>query len=73
MDRGLYAGPVGWLDAAGNGDWGIALRGAVQEDERTVRLYAGCGIVAASDPDAELAETEVKLTAMRHALGLLES
>ncbi|MGX5356871.1 isochorismate synthase [Kocuria sp. KH4] len=69
MDRGLYAGPVGWLDAAGNGDWGIALRGAVQEDERTVRLYAGCGIVAASDPEAELAETWAKLRPMLQALG----
>ncbi|GGG55045.1 isochorismate synthase [Kocuria dechangensis] len=70
MDRGLYAGPVGWLDAAGNGDWGIALRGAVQEDERTVRLYAGCGIVGASDPDSELAETWAKLRPMLQALGL---
>ncbi|MEX5297769.1 isochorismate synthase [Kocuria sp. CPCC 205292] len=69
MDRGLYAGPVGWLDAAGNGDWGIALRGAVQEDERTVRLYAGCGIVAASDPESELAETWAKLRPMLQALG----
>jgi menaquinone-specific isochorismate synthase len=70
MDRGLYAGPVGWLDAAGNGDWGIALRGAVQEDERTVRLFAGCGLVAASDPEAELAETWAKLRPMLQALGL---
>ncbi|MFI7580621.1 isochorismate synthase [Kocuria kalidii] len=69
MDRGLYAGPVGWLDAHGNGDWGIALRGAVQEDERTVRLFAGCGIVAASDPEAELAETWAKLRPMLQALG----
>ncbi|MCM3687670.1 MULTISPECIES: isochorismate synthase [Kocuria] len=70
MDRGLYAGPVGWLDAAGNGDWGIALRGAVQEDEHTVRLFAGCGLVAASDPEAELAETWAKLRPMLQALGL---
>ncbi|MFI7483661.1 isochorismate synthase MenF [Kocuria sp. M1R5S2] len=69
MDRGLYAGPVGWLDASGNGDWGIALRGAVQEDEHTVRLFAGCGIVAASDPEAELAETWAKLRPMLQALG----
>jgi menaquinone-specific isochorismate synthase len=71
MDRGRYAGPVGWLDASGDGDWGIALRcGQLSPDLRTIRLFAGGGIVAASDPAAELAETEVKLAAMRHALGL---
>lgn len=70
LDRGLYAGPVGWLDAAGNGEFGIALRGAVVEDEHTVRLYAGCGIVAASDPVAELAETSAKMRPMLQALGL---
>ncbi|NUP60283.1 MAG: chorismate-binding protein, partial [Pseudarthrobacter sp.] len=48
LDRGPYAGPVGWLDAAGNGEWGIALRGAVIESAETVRLYAGCGIVDGS-------------------------
>lgn len=74
LDRGRYAGPVGWVDAAGNGDWGIALRcgqlDPAAEQPREIRLFAGGGIVAASDPDAELAETEVKLTAMRHALGI---
>lgn len=71
MDRGRYAGPVGWMDGSGDGDWGIALRcGELAEDRRSMRLFAGGGIVAASDPQAELAETEVKLTAMRHALGL---
>ncbi|KUG56796.1 hypothetical protein AVL62_11690 [Serinicoccus chungangensis] len=71
MDRGRYAGPVGWMDASGDGDWGIALRcGELAEDRHSMRLFAGGGIVAASDPEAELAETEVKLTAMRHALGL---
>ena len=71
MDRGRYAGPVGWLDASGDGDWGIALRcGQLADDARSMRLFAGGGIVAASDPQAELAETEVKLAAMRHALGL---
>lgn len=69
MDRGLYAGPVGWLDATGNGDWGIALRGAVQVDQHAVRLFAGCGIVGASDPEAELAETWAKLRPMLQALG----
>ena len=50
LDRGPYAGPVGWLDAAGNGEWGIALRGAVIESPTTVRLYAGCGVVEGSVP-----------------------
>ncbi|HSP60968.1 MAG TPA: chorismate-binding protein, partial [Ornithinimicrobium sp.] len=72
MDRGRYAGPVGWVDGSGDGDWGIALRcGELAPDRRSLRLFAGGGIVAASDPRSELAETEVKLTAMRHALGLL--
>lgn len=71
MDRGRYAGPVGWVDGQGDGDWGIALRcGELAPDRRSLRIFAGGGIVAASDPDAELAETEVKLSAMRHALGL---
>ena len=71
MDRGRYAGPVGWLDGSGDGDWGIALRcGELAPDRHSMRIFAGGGIVAASDPDAELAETEVKLSAMRHALGL---
>ncbi len=70
MDRGRYAGPVGWMDAAGEGDWGIALRcGELCDDPRAMRLFAGGGIVAASDPEAELAETEIKLAAMRFALG----
>lgn len=70
MDRGPYAGPVGWLDGAGNGEWGIALRGAVLEDSHSVRLYAGAGIVEASDPEAELAETWAKLRPMLQALNL---
>lgn len=71
MDRGRYAGPVGWMDASGDGDWGIALRcGQLSQDDRSMRLYAGGGIVAASDPQTELAETEVKFAAMRHALGI---
>lgn len=70
MDRGPYAGPVGWLDGAGNGEWGIALRGAVLEDAHSVRLYAGAGIVEASDPEAELAETWAKFRPMLQALKL---
>ena len=70
MDRGRYAGPVGWFGADGDGEWGIALRSAQidHDDPRRVRLFAGCGIVAASDPAAELAESEAKLVPMRHAL-----
>ncbi len=67
MDRERYAGPVGWMDAEGNGEWGIALRCA-QLSGRTARLFAGCGIVAGSQPAAELAETLVKLQPMRGAL-----
>ena len=69
IDRGRYAGPVGWIGADGDGEWGIALRSAeVGADPHRLRLFAGCGIVAASDPTAELAESEAKLEPMRHAL-----
>jgi menaquinone-specific isochorismate synthase len=70
MDRGPYAGPVGWLDAAGNGEWGIALRGGVIESPTAMRLYAGCGIVEASVPETELAETWAKFRPMLEALGV---
>ena len=67
MDRGRYAGPVGWIDAAGDGEWGIALRSA-KVDGKTVRLFAGCGIVADSDPEAELAEAQAKFVPVRDAI-----
>jgi menaquinone-specific isochorismate synthase len=67
MDRGRYAGPVGWVDANGDGEWGIALRSA-ELDGRRARLFAGCGIVADSDPEAELAEAQNKFRAMQGAL-----
>jgi menaquinone-specific isochorismate synthase len=67
MDRGRYSGPVGWVDARGNGEWGIALRCGEIEGSRA-RLFAGCGIVAGSQPEAELAETETKFRPMRRAL-----
>ncbi|MEV5051601.1 isochorismate synthase [Arthrobacter sp. LAR12-1-1.1] len=70
LDRGPYAGPVGWLDAAGNGEWGIALRGAVIESPQTVRLYAGCGVVDGSVPETELAETWAKFRPMLESLGI---
>jgi menaquinone-specific isochorismate synthase len=70
MSRERYAGPVGWIDAHGDGEWGIALRSAIvnAEDASRLRLFAGCGIVAGSDPEAELAETVAKLVPMRDAL-----
>ncbi|MFD0690026.1 isochorismate synthase [Actinomadura fibrosa] len=67
MDRGRYAGPVGWVDARGDGEWGIALRCA-EIDGTRARLFAGCGIVADSDPAAEFAEAQAKFGAMRQAL-----
>jgi menaquinone-specific isochorismate synthase len=70
FDRGLYAGPVGWVDAAGDGEWAVALRGA-QLDGPRARLVAGAGIVAGSDPEAEWAETEAKLRPMLAAVGAL--
>ena len=63
MDRGWYAGPVGWMDSTEDGEFCVALRSALLRD-REAHLYAGVGIVAGSDPAAELAETEVKLEAL---------
>jgi menaquinone-specific isochorismate synthase len=71
IDRERYAGPVGWIDANGDGEWAIALRcGQLSEtDPHQIRLFAGCGIVAGSDPAAELAEANAKLIPMRDSLG----
>jgi len=63
LDRGWYAGPVGWMDATEDGEFCVALRSALLRD-RTAHLFAGAGIVADSDPEAELAETELKLGAL---------
>ena len=60
FDRGRYAGPVGWVDGNGDGEWAVALRCAQVDGER-VTAYAGAGIVAGSDPARELAETGLKL------------
>jgi menaquinone-specific isochorismate synthase len=68
MDRGRYAGPVGWLDATGDGEFGLALRCAELMGDDGARLFAGCGIVAGSDPAAELAETQSKFAAFQAAL-----
>ncbi|MBB4674447.1 isochorismate synthase [Crossiella cryophila] len=67
MDRGRYAGPVGWIDGAGDGELGVALRCA-QLAGNTARLFAGCGIVADSDPDTEVAEAGAKMIPVRDAL-----
>jgi menaquinone-specific isochorismate synthase len=68
MDRGRYAGPVGWLDSRGDGEFGLALRCAELTGDNGARLFAGCGIVAGSDPAAELAETQAKFAAFQAAL-----
>jgi isochorismate synthase EntC len=65
--RGPWAGPVGWVDADGDGDWVIGLRSATIAANRVI-LWAGAGIVAASDPEAELAETTVKLVPVLEGL-----
>ena len=67
FDRGLYAGPVGWFDAAGDGVFAPALRSGVREDGRW-RLFAGAGIVSGSDPDLEWEETRIKFEPMLRAL-----
>ncbi|MCU0311602.1 MAG: isochorismate synthase [Acidimicrobiales bacterium] len=67
LDRGRYAGPVGWVDAAGNGTWAVGIRSA-EIDGTTARLFAGVGVVADSDPAQELAETRAKLQALLGAL-----
>jgi isochorismate synthase len=63
LDRGWYAGPIGWTDASGDGEFCVALRCALLRGPRA-SCYAGCGIVRDSDPAAELAESEVKLEAL---------
>jgi salicylate biosynthesis isochorismate synthase/menaquinone-specific isochorismate synthase len=63
LDRGWYAGPVGWTDATGDGEFCVALRCALLR-ARVAHCYSGCGIVRDSDPHAELAESEIKLEAL---------
>jgi menaquinone-specific isochorismate synthase len=67
VSRGTYAGPVGWVDAAGNGEWAVGLRSARIEGNRA-RMFAGGGIVGDSEPGAELAETQLKLQALLAAV-----
>ena len=69
FDRGRYGGAVGWVDATGDGVWAVTIRCAeFSDDRRRARLVAGGGIVADSDPDAELAETQAKFQAMLSAI-----
>lgn len=71
VDRGRYSGPVGWIDAAGDGTFAIALRcGQLSRDARSIRLFAGCGIVADSDAAAEYDESVAKLLPLTDALGV---
>jgi len=72
FERGLYAAPLGWLDARGNGEFVVGIRSALLSGARA-RLYAGAGIVAGSDPERELAEVQLKLQAMLAALGAVGS
>jgi menaquinone-specific isochorismate synthase len=67
IDRGCYGGPAGWVDAAGNGAWAVGIRSA-EIDGTRARLLAGVGVVADSDPQAELAETRAKFQALLGAL-----
>lgn len=69
MDRGWYAGPVGWFDARGDGSFSPALRSGLWRGQRW-RIFAGAGIVTGSDPEREWKETELKLAAIRRGFGL---
>lgn len=69
IPRGRYAGPVGWVDGSGNGEWAIALRCAQWRDTEIV-AHAGAGIIAGSDPESEFTETELKFRPIREALSL---
>jgi len=72
MNRQRYAGPVGWIDANNDGEIAIALRcGQLSNDQKSIRIFAGCGIVAGSDPATEFAESQAKLMPMRTALATL--
>lgn len=72
FDRGYYAGAVGWVDAAGDGEWAVSIRCA-EVAEKSMRLYAGGGIVAASDPQAELDETSAKFATLLRAMGISQA
>ncbi|SHG48418.1 isochorismate synthase [Ornithinibacillus halophilus] len=68
LDRGWYGAPIGWLDSNENGEFAVAIRsGLIQKDEAS--LFAGCGVVADSNPEAEYEETNIKFTPMLSVLG----
>ena len=67
LDRGWYAGPVGWMDTQGNGDFAVGIRSALL-DRYGALLFAGCGIMGDSRPEDEFAESELKLRPMQSAL-----
>jgi menaquinone-specific isochorismate synthase len=66
-DRGHYAGPVGWIDSRGDGDWWVGIRGVLVEGD-TFEAWAGAGIVSESDPTAEREETKIKLESVLSSL-----
>lgn len=68
LDRGWYAGPIGWMDGAGDGEFAVGLRSALVQGE-TALLFAGCGIMGDSDPESEYEESVLKMRPMRAALG----
>ncbi|MGK5631816.1 chorismate-binding protein, partial [Streptomyces sp. URMC 123] len=68
FDRGFFTGVVGWQDDRGDGEWVVTIRCA-EAEERGLRLYAGAGVVAASSPAAETAETGAKFRTFLHAVG----
>lgn len=74
LDRSRYAGPVGWVDTRGDGEWALALRGGQihRHSPERIQLFAGAGIVADSVPEDELAETRAKFLPMLQALGLAD-
>jgi isochorismate synthase len=71
FDRGFYAGMVGWTDARGNGEWAVTIR-CVELRDRSLRLFAGAGVVPESTPDGEVAETAAKFRAVLRALNIEE-
>jgi menaquinone-specific isochorismate synthase len=69
FDRGRYAGPVGWVDASGDGEWAVALRCAQIAPDGDITAYAGCGIVSDSNATSELLETKMKFRPIVEAFG----
>jgi isochorismate synthase len=69
FDRGFYSGAVGWVDSAGDGEWAVSIRSAEATDQ-SLRLFAGAGILAKSQPALELAETSAKFQTLLRGMGL---